>query len=146
MAGSRADGNVKNVVPFLRVSSMEQSVRYYVDGLGFEMKNKWVVGGKLRWCWLAIGGAALMLQEFPTEGHDAWLPDGKLGQGVSLVFTCEDAVAIYREVTSRGLQASEPEVGNAMWVTSLSDPDGYRIDFESATDTPEDTKLSEVKS
>ena len=143
---ARADGNVKEVVPFLRVSSMERSVRYYVDGLGFTMKNKWVVGGKLRWCWLAIGGAALMLQELPTEGHDGWLPDGKVGLGVSLVFTCEDAVAIYREVTSRGLQASEPEVGNAMWVTSLSDPDGYRIDFESATDTPEDTKLSEVKS
>ena len=143
---ARADGNVKEVVPFLRVSSMERSVRYYVDGLGFTMKNKWVVGGKLRWCWLAIGGAALMLQEFPAEGHDGWLPDGKVGQGVSLVFTCEDAVAIYREVTSRGLQASEPEVGNAMWVTSLSDPDGYRIDFESATDTPEDTKLSDVKS
>jgi len=143
---SSADGNVKDVVPFLRVASMERSVRYYVDGLGFAMKNTWVVGGKLRWCWLAIGGAALMLQEFPREGHDAWLPDGKVGHGVSLVFTCEDAVAIYRDVTSRGLQASEPEVGNAMWVTSLSDPDGYRIDFASATDTPEDTKLSEVKS
>jgi hypothetical protein len=32
-----------------------------------------------------------------------------------------------------------------MWVTSLSDPNGYRIEFESATDIPEDTKLSEVK-
>ena len=32
-----------------------------------------------------------------------------------------------------------------MWVTGLSDPDGYRLYFESATDTPEDTKLSEVK-
>jgi lactoylglutathione lyase len=145
-AASSDDGNVRNVVPFLRVSNMEESVRYYLDGLGFTMKNKWVVGGKLRWCWLAIGGAALMLQEFPAEGHDAWLPEGKVGEGVSLVFTCEDAVAIYRDVTSRGLQASEPQVGNAMWVTSLSDPDGYRIDFASATDTPEDTKLSEVKS
>jgi lactoylglutathione lyase len=65
---------------------------------------------------------------------------------VSLCFTCEDAVAIYREVRSRGIEASQPEVGNAMWVTCLSDPDGYRIEFESATDTPEDTKLSEVKS
>ena len=24
-----------------------------------------------------------------------------------------------------------------MWVTQLSDPDGYRIDFESPTDAPE---------
>ena len=32
-----------------------------------------------------------------------------------------------------------------MWVTSLTDPDGYRLGFESLTDTPEDTKLSEVE-
>ncbi len=30
-----------------------------------------------------------------------------------------------------------------MWVTSLSDPDGYRIDFESFTEAPEETVLSE---
>jgi hypothetical protein len=26
-----------------------------------------------------------------------------------------------------------------MWVTSLKDPDGYRLDFESPTDVPEET-------
>jgi hypothetical protein len=92
-----ADGNVKQVVPFLRVLQMEQSVRYYVDGLGFTMKNKWVVDGKLRWCWLALGGAALMLQEFRKEGHDSWTPAGKVGVGVSLCFQCEEALAIYRQ-------------------------------------------------
>jgi lactoylglutathione lyase len=86
-----------------------------------------------------------MLQEFPKEGHDSWVPTGKVGEGVSLCFQCEDALAIYREVKFRGIEASEPQVGNAMWVTGLSDPDGYRLYFESATDTPEDTKLSEVK-
>ncbi len=68
-----------------------------------------------------------------------------MGAGGSLVFVCEDAVAIYREVTARGITASEPQVGNAMWVTSLTDPDGYHIDFDSMTDTPEETKLSEVQ-
>jgi len=29
-----------------------------------------------------------------------------------------------------------------MWVTSLSDPDGYRIEFESPTDVPEETVYS----
>ena len=72
------------------------------------------------------------------------LPDVKVGAGVALYFICEDAVVIYREVTSRGLAAQEPQVENSMWVTSLSDPDGYQIHFESPTDTPEETKLSEV--
>src|ERR1700674_4813736 len=144
-APSMAGRNVKEVVPFLHVSSMEQSVHYYVEGLGFTMKHQWVVEGKLRWCWLSLGGASLMLQEFAKEGHDSWVPSGKVGEGVSLCFTCEDAVAIYSEYTSRGIEASEPQVGNAMWVTGLSDPGGYRLFFESATDTPEETKLSELK-
>jgi catechol 2,3-dioxygenase-like lactoylglutathione lyase family enzyme len=144
-APSIAGRNVKEVAPFPHVSSMEKSVRYYVDGLGFAMKNQWVIEGKLRWCWLSIGGASLMLQEFPKEGHDSWVPPGKVGEGVSLYFICEDVIAIYQELKSRGIQASEPQVGNAMWVTGLSDPDGYRLFFESATDKPEETKLSELK-
>ena len=99
--------------------------------------------GKLRWCWLQRGGAALMLQEFRTEGHDSWTPEGKVGEGVSVCFICEDALAIYHEVSARGIQASKPFVGNGMWVTSLSDPDGYRLEFESDTDAPEETEYSE---
>jgi len=142
---SNANRNVKEVVPFLHVSSMELSVRFYLDGIGFTMNHKWVVEGKLRWCWLSIGNASLMLQEFPKEGHDSWVPSGRVGEGVSLYFICEDAVTMYRELKFRSIQASEPQVGNAMWVTGLSDPDGYRLYFESATDTPEETKFSEPK-
>lgn len=145
-SGAGSNDNVKQVVPFLRVSDMERSIHFYVEGLGFAMRNKWIVEEKLRWCWLELGSAALMLQEFPKEGHDSWVPAGKVGEGVTLCFTCEDATAIYREVRNRGLEASEPQVGNAMWVTCLSDPDGYRLDFESPTNVPEDTKLSEIAS
>jgi lactoylglutathione lyase len=130
--------SVKEVVPFLRVTSMERSLRYYIDGLGFTMKHKWVPDGGIRWCWLTLGGASMMLQELTKGG------DSKLGEGVSIVFSCEDALTIYREVTSRGIEASEPQVLNHLWATTLSDPDGYRIEFESPTDVPEDTKLSEV--
>ena len=84
-----------------------------------------------------------MLQEFRKEGHDSWVPQGKVGEGVSICFICMDALAIYREVRSRGIQASQPFVGNAMWVTSLSDPDGYQIVFESDTDVPEGTEYKE---
>jgi hypothetical protein len=136
--------NVRQAVPFFRVSSMETSVPYYVDGLGFAMTNQWIAEGKLRWCWLERGGAALMLQEFRKEGHDSWVPQGKVGEGVSICFICEDALAIYREITSRGIEASRPFVGNGMWNTTVSDPDGYRLEFESDTDVPEGTVLPEA--
>ena len=134
--------NVKEAVPFFAVSNMEESLRFYVDGLGFEMKDKWVDGGQLGWCRLRKGSANLMLQEFPTEGHDSWVPEGKVGEGVSIYFMCEDALEIYREIKSRGIGTSKPTVSNGNWHTCLSDPDGYRVHFESDTDEPEDLEYA----
>jgi lactoylglutathione lyase len=141
MAEKKPDANVRQAVPFFAVSNMEDSLRFYVDGLGFEMTLKWIDEGTIRWCWLERGGAALMLQDFRREDGKPWSPEGALGLGVSIMFICDDALAIYREVTSRGIQASRPFVGNGMWVTSLRDPDGYRVEFESRTDVPEETVL-----
>ena len=142
---ARVGMNVKQAVPFFRVSNIEEAIRFYVEGLGGQIRDKWEPDGKLRWCWLTLGEAALMLQEFPSEGHDSWRPSGKVGEGVSIFFLCEDAVQFYREVRASGIDATEPIVGNGMWVTSLSDPDGYRLDFESDTDLAEGTRLSEVR-
>jgi lactoylglutathione lyase len=139
----RTETNVKQAVPFFGVSSMEASLRFYVDGLGFRMTNQWMDEGKLRWCWLEIGAAALMLQEFRTEGHDSWRPSGKLGEGVNICFMCGDALAIYHEAKSRGVAARRnPFVGNRLWVVPFSDPDGYQIEFESPTNVPEETEYS----
>jgi lactoylglutathione lyase len=134
--------NRLQAVPFFAVSNMEDSLRFYIDGLGFEMTMKWIDEGTVRWCWLQREGAALMLQDFRREGGRTWSPEGKLGLGVSIMFICDDALAIYREVTARGIQASRPFVGNGMWVTSLRDPDGYSVEFESYTDVPEETVYS----
>ena len=135
--------NVQQAVPFFRVDNLEESLRFYMDGLGFEMTYKWIDQGKLRWCWLQLGGAALMLQEFWKEGHYAGRPEGQLGQGVSICFMCEDSLAIYHDALAKGLQPSTPFVGNHLWVTSLTDPDGYRLEFESPTDVPEETVYEE---
>jgi lactoylglutathione lyase len=144
-AETKTATNVEPAVPFFRVSDMAASLRYYVDGVGFQMKHKWIDDGKLRWCWLELGRAALMLQEFRKDGHDSWVPESRVGVGVSVCFQCKDALALYREFRSRGIQTEEPFVGNRLWVVPLSDPDGYRIDFENPTDITEDTKLSECK-
>ena len=66
--------NVKQAVPFFGVTNMEASLRFYVDGLGFKMKHRWIPNreedkpdGRIRWCWLELGDAAIMLQEFLPE-------------------------------------------------------------------------------
>jgi hypothetical protein len=80
----------------------------------------------------------MMLQEYLPQRR----PSGKLGEGVSICFQCEDALTLYREFTARGIAAGEPFVGNHMWVTCFPDPDGYKLDFESPTNVPEETTLS----
>jgi lactoylglutathione lyase len=146
---TKVEANVQQAVPFFRVSSMEASLRFYVDGLGFVMTKKWTPDGdgKVRWCWLQLDAAALMLQEYKKDHHpNSGRTESKLGVGVSICFQCRDALAIYKEITARGIAAKRPFVGNGMWVTSVEDPDGYRLEFESFTDVAEETLYSEPES
>ena len=128
---SASNIKITQTVPFLAVTSIEKSIAFYVDGLGFEIKNKWIDDGKLRWCWLQHGNGALMLQEFRTEGHDSFVPTGKLGEGLTLYFMCEDAKLAHREITEKGINAGQPFVGNNADVFYFYDPDGYKLSFES---------------
>jgi len=139
------ESNVLQAVPFFGVHDIESSRRFYVHALGFKMTKQWIDEGKLRWCWLELGEAALMLQEFWKEGHHRNVPDAKLGVGVSINFICKDALAIYRQFTARGLAAKRPFVGNGMWVTQVIDPDGYQLYFESPTDVAEETVFSDAR-
>jgi len=125
--------NLKQAVPFFMVTNIERSLDFYVKKLGFEIKNTWKPNGKVEWCWLEREGVALMLQEYREE----WLPNEKLGVGVSLCFMCQDALTLYHEFLQKGLSMAEPFVGNNLWVVQLNDPDGYNILFESPTDVPE---------
>ena len=136
--------NVKEAVPFFLVRDMEASLHFYVDGLGFKMTKQWVYDDKVRWCLLKRDGVGVMLQDLRKDDGGSVSLEGQVGLGVSIMLVCDDALAIYREVTARGISASRPFVGNGMWVTSLRDPDGYRLDFESYTDVPEETEYSEA--
>lgn len=151
MVETMTGANVKQAVPFFHVTNMEASLRFYVDGLGFKMKRWWIPDqadgqeddkpdGRIRWCWLEFGDAAMMLQEFLPERQ----PKETLGTGINVCFQCVDALALYREFKSCGIQMRErPFVGNRLWVVKVMDPDGYRMEFSSPTDAPEETELEE---
>ena len=132
-------------MPFFGVRDIEASLRFYVDGLGFTMTMHWSPEGRIRWCWLELGSAAVMLQEFWKDGKPGGGPAGPLSQGVSICFMCGDALAMYHNAKARGLAPATPYVGNRLWVTSFVDPDGYRLEFESPTDVPEDTVYSDER-
>lgn len=111
---------------------MAKSVTFYVDGLGFEMRHKWVKDGELCWCWLQRDDNALMLETCRGESP------ANLGAGITLYFICDDAKAAHGEFKARGIQVGEPFVGNNMDVFYFKDPDGYRLSFESPVDRQND--------
>src|SRR5262249_55238231 len=95
----QAAANLTQAVPFFCVSDMAASLPFYTDGLGFTMTTSWTPRGTIEWCWLQRGSVALMLQEYRAEHR----PASKVGVGVSVCFTCEDAIAFYKELKSRGV-------------------------------------------
>lgn len=116
------------LVPLLFVENIERSAAFYRGQLGFEMTQEWSPDGKLAWCRLARGGAALMLQQAcpqedgPTEGR---------GRGVGFFFLCDDADAIHTEFTVAGLSLQPPQVAfYGMNQLFVKDPDGYELCFQ----------------
>src|SRR5215469_5417470 len=114
--------NVKQAVPFFGVTNMESSLRFYIDGLGFKMKNYWIPDrvedhpdGRIRWCWLERGEAAIMLQEFLPERQ----PKETLGTGVKHLFSVRrragavSRVQIARDQDSDTSICGKPLVGCA---------------------------------
>lgn len=131
--------NIKLAVPFFMVCDMEVSLRFYTEGLGFKLTNTWAPHSKIEWCRLQRDAVSVMLQQPRKPNAEQ---SGLLGAGLTITYQCADALALYHEFTAKGLTVSEPFVGNGMWVIELKDPDGYRLDFESPTDVPEETKYS----
>lgn len=119
---------VRQLWPLLFVQDIERSVRFYRDQLGFSLVNRADAHAKMFWCRLERGGASIMLQQAEDEDGPA---EGR-GRGVAFYFVCDDADAMYRELTSRGLQLEPPKVAYyGMKQLFVPEPDGYSICFES---------------
>jgi lactoylglutathione lyase len=128
--------NIRLAVPFFMVTDMQASLQFYTEGLGFKITNQWTPRGKIEWCWLERDAVAVMLQEPRKPNTDE---SGQKGTGFTISYQCADALALYHEFSAKGIVSAEPFVGNNMWVVGLKDPDGYRLEFESITDVPEET-------
>jgi len=133
--------NIRLAVPFFMVRDMEASLKFYIEKLGFIKTIEWMPRGKIEWCWLQRDDVSLMLQE--PRNKEKFDAEGPKGKGLSICFQCQDALALYHEFTAKGVEIKEPFVGNNLWVVAFDDPDGYRLDFESPTDVPEETMYSE---
>lgn len=128
MSIAAKSGTIQELWPLLRVTDIERSIAFYRDQLGFDVVGDAKSDGRIFWCRLKRGGASIMLQQ--AEAEDG--PAAGRGRGVGFYFVCDDADAIYAELTGRGLKLKPPTTADyGMRQVFVPEPDGYSICFES---------------
>ena len=120
---------VRQPWPLLYGRDIERSIGFYRDRLGFALvADDGKPEGRRGWCRLERGGSSIMLQQWTEEDG----PIDGAGRGVGFYFVCDDADAMYAELTFRGLRLDAPSVAYyGMKQVFVPEPDGYAICFES---------------
>lgn len=110
----------------LTVNDLEQSIRFYTEGLGFFVEEEWKVEGVLRGVRLRAGRCDLNLaQDDYSKGRDR-----KKGVGFRLWFsTIQNLDELAERARAAGITLDhEPqEMPWGQRVMALTDPDGFQI-------------------
>jgi glyoxylase I family protein len=122
--------DVDGLAPLLAVFDMSTSIRFYCEGLGFEIVD---TDGKpapqFDWVMLRLNGAMLMLNTAYDEGRRPPIPDpARLAthQDIGIYFGCPDVDGAYAHLRGMGINAKEPKAARyGMKQLYLTDPDGY---------------------
>lgn len=107
---------------FLEVNSLQDSVEFYRDSLGFELQTL-AEDAEPPMATLSAGRLRVMLAE-------QLLTMARRGRGVHLFFGVTDVDKYYAQLQTRGLDVAAPsdEGWGGRFVT-LEDPDRYRLFF-----------------
>lgn len=117
----------QTVIPQLRITNAERSLKFYADGLGFTVD--WSHQFEPGYPWFF---------SVTRQGQTIFLTEhtGDCEPGGAVYFVVPDADACYGEFSSRGISAErKPE--DTPWDTReflLKDPDGNRLRFASDLD------------
>jgi len=96
-----------------------------------------VVDGKIRWCWLELGRAGIMLQEYGPTLHS---PNAKQARASLSASNAATALAIYRDALSRALEPSVPSSATHVG-HHFSPTRRLQTRLRNPTDAPKETDL-----
>lgn len=110
----------------LTVNDLERSLRFYRDGLGFVVVDRWEEGGELVGYMLRAGSCEIGI------GKDDWAKGHDRVKGVGLRLWCEtaqDVDTFAARVRSRGYALTEEPADRSWGVRSFAvdDPDGFHL-------------------
>jgi PhnB protein len=121
---------MKSIIPTLAVEDIDESVRFYAEVLGFEIRFTLPgEAGKLIHASVQRGDSNLMFARLdPSNAHD----QGPLGKGVTLYATVsddEDIDIYFQRVKNAGATVVQEPTdqfwGHRDW--GITDPDGYLL-------------------
>ena len=114
----------------LTCSDIHKSIKFYTDGLGFEIVHRMEDGGKLQYVAMRAGSAEIGL------GQDDFAKGKDRSKGVGLriwIATSQDIAALAGRAKAAGLKLdSGPE--KLPWgptAFALTDPDGFKLTISS---------------
>ncbi|HEV8613420.1 MAG TPA: VOC family protein [Gemmatimonadales bacterium] len=114
----------------LTANDLDRSLRFYGDGLGFAVVQKYEDKGVVRGAMLEAGGAKLGLsQDDFAKGRNRIKG---VGMGLYLE-TTQDLAALAQRVKNAGI-AFEQELGPLPWgpmAFTVKDPDGFKLTLAS---------------
>lgn len=122
---------LRNPTPSLTVNDAAASLRFYVEGLGFTVKERWEKNGEFQGAMLVAGDCELGI------GQDDWAKgrDRVKGIGFSLYYeTTQDLEAIAARARANGIEVNGPQ--DMPWgarLVGVTDPDGFKISFQRYT-------------
>ena len=133
--------DVHGLCPLLAVFDMPTSIKFYCDGLGFEIVGS---DGKpapqFDWVLLRLNDTELMLNTAFDSGERPPVPDPtRIGahQDAAIYFGCPDVDGAYAHLRAKGINAKEPKVAPyGMKQLYLTDPDGYLLCFQWRAEKP----------
>jgi|GEM_PF-224176 len=126
--------NIQYICPLLRVFDMEASLAFYVDILGFTVRESAGDADDVGWVWLSKNDINLMLNtQFESPDRPAHPESHRVitHQDTVLYLGCPDVDDTYKELKSKGLKMKPPRFTSyGMRQLYLHDPDGYGLCFQ----------------
>lgn len=128
------------LVPMLMCDDVQESIRFYTQVLGFNVKDRMDDVGKSGWAFLTHGRVRLMLAS-PHGASEPVKVDGRYPQTV-YYFYPEDVVALRESIVAKGYDATGLAVRfYGMKEFEMLDPSGHLLVFGQDTHeqpTPEE--------
>jgi uncharacterized glyoxalase superfamily protein PhnB len=126
---------IRGLCPLLQVFDMPTSIKFYCEGLGFEVA---MTDGKPvpdnDWVLLRLNGSDLMLNTVYKRERRPPAPDlARMAahEDTSVYFGCPDVDAAWAHLQAKGIASRAPRIAPyGMKQLYLKDPDGYSLCFQ----------------